>query len=68
MTSLSGDYLYINNQDGTFTESLTDYMRSTSAASMGADIADINNNGYLDIFVTEMLSRATPKTQADHYI
>lgn len=49
------DYLYINNQDGTFTESLTDYMRSTSAASMGADIADINNNGYLDIFVTEML-------------
>lgn len=49
------DYLYINNQDGTFTERLTDYMRSTSAASMGADIADINNNGYLDIFVTEML-------------
>nr|WP_009036057.1 VCBS repeat-containing protein [Indibacter alkaliphilus] len=49
------DYLYINNQDGTFTESLTAYMRSTSAASMGADIADINNNGYLDIFVTEML-------------
>ncbi|TVP44553.1 MAG: VCBS repeat-containing protein, partial [Mongoliibacter sp.] len=49
------DYLYINNQDGTFTESLTDYMRSTSAASMGADIADITNDGYLDIFVTEML-------------
>ncbi|PRY89004.1 VCBS repeat-containing protein [Mongoliibacter ruber] len=49
------DYLYINNQDGTFSESLTDYMRSTSAASMGADIADINNDGYLDIFVTEML-------------
>lgn len=49
------DYLYINNQDGTFTERLTEYMRSTSAASMGADIADIDNNGYLDIFVTEML-------------
>jgi enediyne biosynthesis protein E4 len=49
------DYLYINNQDGTFTESLEKYMRATSAASMGADIADVNNNGYLDIFVTEML-------------
>lgn len=49
------DYLYINNQDGTFTESLESYMRSTSAASMGADIADVNNNGFLDIFVTDML-------------
>ncbi|WP_194776457.1 VCBS repeat-containing protein [Pararhodonellum marinum] len=49
------DYLYINNQDGTFTESLENYMRSISAASMGADIADINNNGFLDIFVTDML-------------
>src|SRR5690606_18683179 len=34
------DYLYINNQDGTFTESLEKSMRSISAASMGADIAD----------------------------
>jgi hypothetical protein len=49
------DYLYINNQDGTFSEKLTDYMRSTSAASMGADIADLDNDGFLDIFVTEML-------------
>ena len=49
------DYLYINNQDGTFSERLTDYMQSTSAASMGADIADLNNDGFLDIFVTEML-------------
>lgn len=49
------DYLYINNQDGTFTESLESAMRSISAASMGADIADINGDGYLDIFVTDML-------------
>lgn len=49
------DYLYINNQDGTFTESLETAMRSISAASMGADIADINGDGYLDIFVTDML-------------
>ncbi|MDG1278975.1 MAG: VCBS repeat-containing protein [Algoriphagus sp.] len=49
------DYLYINNQDGTFTESLESAMQSISAASMGADIADINGDGLLDIFVTDML-------------
>lgn len=49
------DYLYINNRDGTFTEKLESYMRSISAASMGADIADINNDGWMELFVTEML-------------
>ncbi len=49
------DYVYINNGDGTFTEKLEEQMRSISGASMGADIADINNDGELDIFVTEML-------------
>ncbi|MDH3648499.1 MAG: VCBS repeat-containing protein [Saprospiraceae bacterium] len=49
------DYIYMNNGDGTFTEDLESQMKSISAASMGADMADINNDGYLDIFVTEML-------------
>ena len=49
------DYLYINNQDGTFTEDLTNQMKSISGASMGADLADIDNDGFNDIFVTEML-------------
>ncbi len=49
------DYLYMNNGDGTFTENLPGQMRSISAASMGADMADVNNDGYLDIFVTDML-------------
>jgi hypothetical protein len=48
------DYLYINNKDGTFTESLEDQMRETSLGAMGADIADVNNDAYPDIFVTEM--------------
>ena len=49
------DYLYINQKDGTFKEDLTNQMTSISGASMGADMADINNDGYQDIFVTEML-------------
>lgn len=49
------DYLYFNNQDGTFTEVLPDQMDYISANSMGADIADINNDGYQDLFSTDML-------------
>ncbi len=49
------DYLYINNKNGTFRECLTEQMLSISGASMGADMADINNDGFADIFVTEML-------------
>ncbi|WP_273568200.1 VCBS repeat-containing protein [Maribacter halichondriae] len=49
------DYLYINNQDGTFSEQLENQITAISGASMGADMADINNDGYNDIFVTEML-------------
>ncbi len=49
------DYLYLNNGDGTFREELTKQMRSISAASMGADMGDLNNDGYPEIFVTEML-------------
>ncbi len=49
------DYLYINNQDGTFTESLENMIREISLGSMGADLADINNDGLPELYVTEML-------------
>lgn len=49
------DYLYINQKNGTFKESIEDYMGHISLASMGADIADVNNDGNLDIFVTDMM-------------
>ncbi|MDT0621385.1 FG-GAP-like repeat-containing protein [Croceitalea vernalis] len=51
------DYLYINQQDGTFSEELTDYFQSISLNSMGADMADVNNDGKNDLFVTDMLPR-----------
>ncbi len=49
------DYLYINNQDGTFSESLEDFIGHTSHFSMGSDIADINNDGYPEIMTLDML-------------
>jgi enediyne biosynthesis protein E4 len=49
------DYLYVNQKNGTFKETLEDSFGHISMFSMGADIADINNDGNLDIFVTDML-------------
>jgi enediyne biosynthesis protein E4 len=49
------DYLYINNHDGTFTEQLDKEMPYLSYFSMGLDIADINNDGWPDIYTTDML-------------
>ena len=49
------DYLYINNKDGTFTDKLEQEMPSISYSSMGLDMADVNNDGLLDVFVTDML-------------
>jgi hypothetical protein len=49
------DYLYINQHNGTFKEDIQSEAGHLSLASMGSDIADINNDGNLDIFTTEML-------------
>lgn len=51
------DYLYLNNQDGTFSEVLPDLLSEISMGSMGADIADLDNDSRPDIFVTEMLPK-----------
>jgi len=51
------DYLYLNQKDGTFHESVDQMATELSMGSMGADLADINNDGLPEIFVTEMLPR-----------
>jgi len=48
------DYLYINTHNGTFSEVLEEQMGETSLGAMGADVADINNDAYPEVFVTEM--------------
>ncbi len=49
------DYLYHNKGDGTFEEILEKSIPEISKGSMGADMADLNNDGFPEIFVTEML-------------
>ena len=50
------DFLYINQKDGTFKESIKDYTRQISYFGMGCDVADINNDGLVDIGVVDMAS------------
>ncbi len=49
------DYLYINQQDGTFEDKTTEYFQHISHFSMGADISDVNNDGLMDIYTLDML-------------
>ena len=49
------DYLYINKGDGTFVERLEQELPYISLSSMGLDIADVNNDGWPDIYVADML-------------
>ncbi|MEO5582532.1 MAG: VCBS repeat-containing protein, partial [Saprospiraceae bacterium] len=50
------DYLYINQKNGMFKDEMEDRLQKTSMSSMSSDIADINNDGYPEIFTTDMIS------------
>jgi len=48
------DHLYLNNQDGTFKESSLESFNHISTFSMGNDMADVNNDGLMDIISLDM--------------
>ncbi|PKA99690.1 VCBS repeat protein [Flavobacteriaceae bacterium MAR_2009_75] len=52
---VANDFLYINNQDGTFTNRLPEYFEQSSRNGMGVDVSDINNDAMLDVLVMDML-------------
>lgn len=53
------DYLYINNGDGTFKETLKESTGHTAMFGMGLDAGDINNDGLPDLAQVDM-------TPSDH--
>ncbi|MBD3628942.1 VCBS repeat-containing protein [Cyclobacterium sp.] len=52
------DFFYINNQDGTFTDLNLELTNHTSYFGMGTDVADFNNDGYLDIYQVDMMPKS----------
>ncbi|MGI9552097.1 MAG: VCBS repeat-containing protein [Aurantibacter sp.] len=58
------DYLYLNNQDGTFTEDIKNWTSHLCLSAMGVDLADINNDGLQDIFITDMLPEGDQRVKS----
>ena len=57
------DYLFINQQDGTFREVVREAMDYTSFYSMGTDAADLNNDGWTDVITLDMLPESSERTR-----
>jgi hypothetical protein len=49
------DYLYLNQKNGTFKEVLDQVMPVSSYFSMGMDIGDVDNDGWPDLYTTDMM-------------
>jgi enediyne biosynthesis protein E4 len=50
------DFLYVNNKNGTFSNKIAGYFRHMTHHSMGSDIADLNNDGFMDYMSVDMLA------------
>lgn len=60
------DYLYLNDGDGTFTNTIRRSMGHISRASMGVDVADINNDTRSDVVVLDMIAEGNRRQKLLH--
>lgn len=69
---ITNDLLYINNGNGTFTDRAASYFKHTSHSAMGNDVADINNDGLVDVIAVDMMPatnrRKKMMTPANSYV
>ncbi|GAA3647486.1 VCBS repeat-containing protein [Flavivirga jejuensis] len=61
----SADFCYINNGDGTFRNTIEQSVKHTALYGMGADIADFNNDGFLDVFQADMDASTNKRSKAN---
>ena len=59
------DFFYLNNGDGTFTESLRSSFQHTSFYGMGVDVADLNNDNLLDLYQVDMTTTDNYRSKAN---
>ncbi|MBW3627690.1 MAG: VCBS repeat-containing protein [Gemmatimonadetes bacterium] len=52
---ITNDLVWINNRDGTFTDRAPQYLKHQAHNAMGTDVADVNNDGLVDIVTLDML-------------
>ncbi|HEX2861148.1 MAG TPA: VCBS repeat-containing protein, partial [Lacunisphaera sp.] len=51
------DRFYLNKGDGTFADVIDERLPHVTYFSMGADSGDLNNDGLVDLFITDMRDR-----------
>ena len=61
----SPDFMYMNNGDGTFTDVVKESTNQTSFYGMGVDIADFNNDNYLDYIQVDMDAKDNRRSKAN---
>ncbi len=59
------DLFFVGNQDGSFTNKIYDYVQHTSYYSMGSDVGDVNNDGWLDFVVVDMVAEDNYKLKSN---